>query len=106
MVTLEMLPLHVSGAQVAEVQRWIEHAWVRPDGGPGAWTFQPIDVARVRLIVALRDELAVNEDALPTVLGLLDQVYQARRQMRAVCEALESAPLDAKRAVLQALAEL
>ena len=105
MVTLEMLPLHVNGVQVEEVQRWIDYAWVRPDGGPGAWRFQPIDVARVRLIVELRHELAVNEEALPTVLGLLDQVYQARRQMRAVCEALESAPVDAKRAVLRALAE-
>ena len=103
MITLEMLPLHVSGVRLDDVRRWIDHAWVRPDGGPDAWLFQPIDVARIRLIVELRDELSVNEEALPAVLLLLDQVYAARRQMRAICEALESAP-DAREAVREALA--
>ncbi len=103
MVTLETLPLHVSGVRLEDVQRWVEHAWVRPDGGPGGWVFQPIDVARIRLIVELRDELSVNEEALPTVLSLLDQVYEARRQMRAIAEALGAAPVDAREAVLRAL---
>ncbi len=103
MITLEMLPRQISGVRLEDVQRWIEHAWVRPDGVPGDWRFQPIDVARIRLIVELRDELSVNEEALPTVLSLLDQVYEARRQMRAICRALDAAPLDTRDAVLRAL---
>ena len=103
MITFEMLPRHVSGLRLEDLQRWIEHAWVRPDGAPGNWRFQPIDVARIQLIVELRDELSVNEEALPTVLLLLDQVYEARRQMRAVAEALVAAPADAREAVLRAL---
>ena len=100
---MEMLPRHVSGVRLEDVQRWVEHAGVRRDGGPGDWLFQPIDVARIRLIVELRDQLSVNEEALPTVLSLLDQVYLARRQMRAIRAALEDVPVDAREVVLRAL---
>ncbi len=92
MITIEMLPARVPGLRLADVTRWVELAWVRPDGGPGAWAFREIDVARVRLIVELRDELSLDEEALPTVLSLMDQLYEARRQMRAVRHALGRRP--------------
>jgi hypothetical protein len=46
---------------------------VRPDGNAGHYEFREIDVARVRLIQELRNELQINEAALPIVLSLLDQ---------------------------------
>jgi chaperone modulatory protein CbpM len=64
-----------------DLERWIDFEWVRADGLPGRYLFQEIDVARVRLILELRDELEVNEAALPVVLLLLDQLYDLRRQM-------------------------
>ena len=106
MITIEMLPGQVPGVQLADVTRWVELAWVRPDGRPGAWMFREIDVARVRLIVELRDDLSLNEDALPTVLSLMDQLYDARRHMRAIRHALGAAPSDVRDAVLRELPEL
>lgn len=99
MITIEMLPSRVAGVTVADVQRWIALAWVKPDGEPGRWVFHDIDVARVRLILELRDELSVNEEALPTVLSLLDQLYDARRQMRLLRAALEGAPEELRRSL-------
>ena len=101
MITIEMLPQHVPGVLLADVTRWVELAWVRPDGRPGAWMFREIDVARVRLIAELRDELSLDEDALPTVLSLMDQLYEARRQMRAIRHALGAAPAEVRDAVLR-----
>lgn len=69
-----------------DLERWIAFQWVRADGVPGRHVFQEIDVARVRLILELRDELEVNEAALPVVLLLLDQLYDLRRQMLALQE--------------------
>ncbi len=103
MITLEMLPQTVSGLRLEDVSRWIELAWVRPDGPPGGWLFRDIDVARVRLIVELRYELNVDEDALPTVLSLMDQLYETRRQVRALRHALDEVPPSARDAVLRAL---
>jgi chaperone modulatory protein CbpM len=45
----------------------------------------------VRLIRELRDELAVNEEALPVVLSLLDQLYALRRRVRAMGVVLREA---------------
>ena len=39
-------------------------------------------MTRARLILEMRDEMEINEDALPVVLLLLDQLYDLRRQMR------------------------
>ncbi len=100
MITIEMLPTYVAGVTVPDVQRWIALAWVRPDGTEGRWLFRDIDVARVRLILELRDEFSVNEDALPTVLSLLDQLYDARRQMRQLRAALDRAPAELRRVLL------
>ena len=105
MITIEMLPQHVPGLRLADVARWVELAWVRPDGRPGAWMFREIDVARVRLIVELRDELSLDEDALPTVLSLMDQLYEARRQMRAFRHALAAASQEVRDAVLREVPE-
>jgi chaperone modulatory protein CbpM len=80
-ITMELLLTRMSGVDQADIERWIVNAWVRPDGRIGAWSFQEIDVARIRLIRELRDELAVNEDALPVVLSLLDQLHDTRRRM-------------------------
>ena len=101
MITIEMLPQRVPGLRAADVARWVELSWVRPDGRPGAWLFRDIDVARVRLIVELRDELSLGEDVLPTVLSLLDQLYDARRHMRALRHALAAVSPEAREAVLR-----
>lgn len=100
-----MLPLRVRGVRIADVERWVALAWVRPDGGPGAWVFGEVDVARVQLIVELHDGLSLDDEAIPTVLSLLDQLYDARRQMRALRQAMDSAPVEARDAVLRELPE-
>ena len=105
MITIEMLPQRVTGLRIEDVTRWVELAWVRPERGATGWLFREIDVARVQLIVELRDELSLDEDALPTVLSLMDQLYEARRQMRALCTALDIAPAEVREAVLRELPE-
>jgi chaperone modulatory protein CbpM len=89
MITIDVVIAEVSGLRREELEGWIANAWVRPDRQAGQYAFADIDVARVRLILQLRDELEVNEAALPVVLGLLDQLYDLRRQFRAFNDALE-----------------
>ena len=83
MISLEAVCETVS-VRPADLQRWIGRAWVRPLEHAGQWQFEEIDVARVRLIVTLRDELRVEEDTLPVVLSLLDQLHDARREVQAM----------------------
>ncbi|WP_419728853.1 chaperone modulator CbpM [Lichenicola sp.] len=90
MITIEMLCVRLQRVSAAELEGWIERAWIRPEGAPGHYLFEPIDEARARLILELRDDLHINEEALPVVLSLLDQVYAARRHMRRVRDAIEA----------------
>jgi chaperone modulatory protein CbpM len=84
MITVEVLLTQLPNLPLRDLERWISNDWVRPDGQVGDYAFRDIDVARVRFIQELRDELEVNEAALPVVLLLLDQLYDLRRRMRAV----------------------
>ncbi len=102
MITIETLFVQVGGLRRDDLERWIAQSWVRPDGEPGRYLFHDIDVARVQLIVELREQMQVNEEALPVVLSLLDQLYEARRRMRRVRDALDQAtPDDLRQALVQ-----
>ena len=95
MISIEVLIGRCSGLERHVLERWIAQDWVRPDAHNGVFAFRDIDVARVRLILELRDELDVGEAALPVVLLLLDQLYDLRRQLKDFNDALEQvAPSD------------
>ncbi len=82
MIGIEVVLTQVVGLDRGDLERWIDNDWVRPDGPDGAYVFREIDIARIRLIRELRDDMNINEEALPVVLLLLDQVYDLRRQLR------------------------
>ncbi len=88
MISIEILVTQMPGLTRQDLERWIAFEWVRPDGVAGGYVFRAVDVARVKLIQELRDDMQVNEDALPVVLSLLDQMYDMRRRMRELAAAL------------------
>jgi chaperone modulatory protein CbpM len=101
MITLDALP--IAGLDEAELTQWIEAAWVRARGGPGAWRFEEVDVARIRLIHTLRHELEIDEAAMPVVLSLLDQLYELRRKAARLNAALADLPAATRAAMLARL---
>ena len=104
MITVETLFMEIRGLQRQDLERWISNAWVRPDGEPGRYLFREIDVARIRLIMELRESLEIEEPALPTVLSLLDQLYDMRRRLRGLNAALEATvPPDIRARLLEKL---
>ena len=106
MITMEALVAAVAGLDSRDVEGWIASDWVRPAGGQGAWLFRDIDVARIHLILSLRMDLGLGDDALPIVLRLVDQLYDERRRLRRLRDALDrTVPDDVRRAVLRALRE-
>lgn len=88
-----------------ELERWIAERWVLPESEASGYAFTEFDVARVRLIVELRRDLAVGEEAVPIVLRLLDQLYATRRRIRSLLRALETLPEEHRAAVLRHFGE-
>ena len=81
MITLEILVARFPGLDLGQLQEWIAEGMLRAEPGP---IFTEIDVARIALILELRDELALDDAALPVVLSLLDQLYALRRELAAL----------------------
>lgn len=81
MISLDGLVEEANGPSRIDLKRWIANDWVRPHLASGALVFEEIDVARIDLIRDLKEDLGINEDALPVVLMLLDQLYDLRRQI-------------------------
>ena len=79
---------------------FIEQSWVKPmrsDQGPA---FDETDVARLSLIVELTEDMAVNDEAVPVILGLLDEVSALRKRMKALDAALSAEGPDVCDAVI------
>ena len=99
MIGFDDLLLRLAGLERAELLRWVENRWVLPERHGESWVFHEVDVARVELIFDMRRDFAVDDDALELVLGLLDQVYSLRRQMRRLCDAVAAQPPDVQAAI-------
>lgn len=83
-----------------EIVTWVEAAWVRPEPAPDGPRFGPVDVARLRPIHELRHDLAIDAEAMPVVLSLLDEVYGLRRNLAALAGALAEAPVEVRTTLL------
>jgi len=67
--------------QAGTLEAWIEAGWLLPRDRGEAGRFCEIDVARVQLIRDLR-ELGVNEEGIPIILDLVDQLHGVRGVLR------------------------
>ena len=87
-----------------ELTAWIEQRWVLPTQENGDYIFDDADVARVHFICELRRDLQVNEEAIPVVLSLLDQVYALRRTLGELTDAINDVSEDARAQIADRLA--
>ncbi len=95
----------IGGLSARRLKIWVDQELVRATIAPEGLLFGDIDVARLHLICALKDDMEVDEDLLPTILSLLDQVYDLRRDMRALMQAIETQPEAIQTSILSALAK-
>jgi chaperone modulatory protein CbpM len=103
MIGFDELLLRLRGLERRELTRWVENRWVLPERHAETWVFHEVDVARVELIFDIRRDFAIDDEAMELVLGLLDQVYSMRRQMRRLCDAVATQPPEVQQAIRRAL---
>jgi chaperone modulatory protein CbpM len=63
------------------VDHWIKVGWLLPIEAD-ADRLSEIDLARAQLIFDLTANLGVNDEGVPVILDLIDQVHGLRRAMR------------------------
>ena len=103
MIAFDEMLVRYRGLERRDLTRWVENRWVLPERHAETWVFHEVDVARVELIIGIRRDFAIDEEAMGLVLSLLDQVYGMRRQMRRLCDAVAGQPADVQDAIRRAL---
>jgi chaperone modulatory protein CbpM len=86
-----------------ELTLWIERRWVMPLAADGDFLFDEADLARVRMIAEFRNDLALDDEALPAVLGLVDQLHATRRRFRHLVQIICELPEEQCEAILRRL---
>ncbi len=79
MMTASDLFRAIDGLGHGELEDLVARGWIKPKRDDGAVYYLEIDVARIRLIRELRHDLAIDDNAMPVILSLIDQVHDLRR---------------------------
>ncbi len=79
---------------VRRLRLWVRRGWVVPTASRAGHAYDQLDLARVRLVCQLKDEMKLNDEAIPVVLSLMDQLYGIRREFKAMTEAIDQQPED------------
>jgi chaperone modulatory protein CbpM len=89
-----------------QLRRWIDSGWVQAEREGESYVFAEIDCARVRLIRDVHDTMEVNDEVMPMILSLVDQVYGLRRELRRLALAIQAQPDDVRHAIAERCAAL
>jgi chaperone modulatory protein CbpM len=100
--TLEQAVVEI-GVDRAAITSWIEQQWVLPETDGSGWQFDDVDLARLRLIAELTQELEIGNEAMPVVLNLLDQIYELRDRLSAVEQAIDAASPECRAEIARIL---
>jgi chaperone modulatory protein CbpM len=79
---------------------------LRPRSEADVWTFEQVDVARVRLLAELVDDIGLDDDTMEAVVGLVDQVHTLRGQLGLLAQAIAEQPPKTREAIAAALERL
>jgi chaperone modulatory protein CbpM len=106
MTTLQDLLRVHDRITAVHVERWVARGLLRPSADGEDWIFEPVDVARARLLADLTDQLGFDDEAVETVVDLLDQVHTLRRQLHQLGLAIGRQPTETRESIAVALKSL
>jgi chaperone modulatory protein CbpM len=70
------------------LDEWVEAGWLIPDHIDTGRRYSEVDLARAHLIRDLRD-LGINDEGIPVILDLIDQIYGLRRMLRGLLSTIK-----------------
>jgi chaperone modulatory protein CbpM len=89
----------LNGVTLEHLHVWIQRGWIRPvlrEAGAG---FTDADVARASLIHDLHEIVGLDDEAVPVVLNLIDQIHGLRRELKDLLAAIDQQSDDVRHSV-------
>ena len=87
------------------IEEWIELGWLKPVKKKRTYYFEEIDVARIHLIYDLQHRMMIENEVMPIVLSLMDQLYGTRAEFNKLAEAVEKQPREIRAEILSFLSD-
>lgn len=88
--------------ELHELRVWVREGWVKPVPGDRGPMFDDLDVARIRLICDLTQDISIEGETLPVVLSLLDQIHGLRRELSDIAHSVDQQPDEVRKAITEA----
>ena len=88
--------------EAGTLEAWIEAGWLLPRDSGEAGPFSEIDLARAQLIRDQR-ELGVNEEGIPIILDLVDQLHGLRHALRDLLSTISTQPESRRHQILSGI---
>ena len=88
----------VQHVTVTRLRVWVRQGWIRP-AAKESQGFSEADMARAALIRDLEDKLGFDEEQVPVLLNLIDQIHGLRTELKTLLEALDELPEDVRASV-------
>jgi len=105
MKNLEEVIALLPDLQRDDLDRWLRDALVEAAQEAENPALNETQFARLRLICTLRYDMDVEDETLPVVLDLLDQLHDTRARLRTLSQAVLAQDEDVRAAVLQVVTE-
>lgn len=103
MLKMSQIILELEGLTERDLHAWIENGWVRPVLQDGKYLFSDADKARIALVADLRERMGINDEAMPVILDLIDQIHGLRHELKRVLETIERQPEPLRSQILDEL---
>lgn len=103
MKRVEDLLEQITALQRSDLEAWIREEMITPQDENGTVLFSESECARIRLVCTLHYDLEIDLEALPTVLSLVDELYETRQQLLSLTAAIAAQDKAIQSAILAAL---
>ncbi len=88
-----------------DLDRWINDALVESRHGADNMLLTDAQYARVRFICTLRYDMDVQEEVLPVILDLVDQLHETRHRLYRLGQAVLAQDAEVKSSIVDMLCE-
>ena len=105
MLTERDLLTRVQRLTVTRLRVWVAQGWIKPADAM-AQAYSEADLARAVLICNLEDELGFEEEDVPVLLNLIDQIHGLRAELKGLLDVLEDLPPDLRATVRMRITQL
>jgi chaperone modulatory protein CbpM len=98
MLTERDIVARVQHVTVTRLRVWVRAGWIRP-AAKAEHGFSEADMARAALIRDLEDKLGFDEEQVPVLLNLIDQIHGLRAELKNMLDVLGELPEDVRATV-------